>query len=63
MKKEEEGLKFKPHAEKDLPSREQRRSTSRKNCKFKWSEAEQVWFVRGPSREPAWLESRERSAR
>ena len=39
------------------------RRTHQQSCKFKRTEKEQVWLVRGKSKEPAWLESRARSAR
>lgn len=60
---EEEEFKLKSRAEKELSLIEQGRCTPRRELKFKRPEAEQVWFVKGTSREPAWLESRERKAR
>lgn len=58
----EEEMKFMPHSEKKLPLKD-KGGAHQEKCKFKSTEKEQVWFVRGTSRGPSWLESRARSAR
>lgn len=57
---EEEELKFKPHAAKELPLRGQGRSMPRKDLQVQKAYSRASLFVRGTSREPTWLESKER---
>lgn len=58
---EEEEFKLKANAREG--ARSKGGTLQEENCKFKRPEAKQVWFVRRTSREPGWLESKERRAR